>query len=59
MFVRALDQDERLVGVAFLDAGLYVTSLRVLKNLLLIGDAVKSTMFVAFQVSVYAPELWQ
>jgi len=45
--------DERLVGVAFLDVGVYVTSLRSLKNLLLIGDAVKSVSFVAFQVRVH------
>ncbi|KAG7452675.1 uncharacterized protein BT62DRAFT_989773 [Guyanagaster necrorhizus] len=50
IFVRAFDSDERLVGVAFLDVGVYVTSLRSLKNLLLIGDAVKSVSFVAFQV---------
>ncbi|KAH0834713.1 CPSF A subunit region-domain-containing protein [Lanmaoa asiatica] len=49
IFVRAFDLDERLVGVAFLDVGVYVTSLRVLKNLLLIGDAVKSVWLVAFQ----------
>lgn len=49
--MRAFDSDERLVGVAFMDVGVYVTSLRTLKNLLLIGDAVKSVMFVAFQVS--------
>lgn len=48
--MRAFDLDERLVGVAFLDVGIYVTSLRTLKNLLLIGDAVKSLSFVAFQV---------
>lgn len=50
IFVRAFDADERLVGVAFMDVGVYVTSLRALKNLLLVGDAVKSVMFVAFQV---------
>jgi hypothetical protein len=33
-----------------MDVGVYVTSLRTLKNLLLIGDAVKSISFVAFQV---------
>jgi len=38
-----------------MDVGIYVTSLRVLKNLLLIGDAVKSVMFVAFQVRVSLP----
>jgi len=50
VFVRAFDSDERLVGVAFMDVGVYVTSLRTMKNLLLVGDAVKSVMFVAFQV---------
>ena len=50
IFIRALDLDERLVGVAFLDVGVYVTSLRAMKNLLLIGDAIKSLWFVAFQV---------
>ncbi|TFY69793.1 hypothetical protein EVG20_g3009 [Dentipellis fragilis] len=53
VFVRALDADERLVGMAFLDVGVYVTSLRALKNLLLIGDAVKSIWFVAFQEDPY------
>ena len=49
--MRAFDQDERLVGVAFLDVGVYVTSLRAMKNLLVISDIVKSVWFVAFQVS--------
>ncbi|KZO92025.1 hypothetical protein CALVIDRAFT_541365 [Calocera viscosa TUFC12733] len=49
VFVRAFEQDERLVGVAFLDAGVCVTSLTCLKNLLLIGDAKRSVSFVAFQ----------
>ncbi|PFH48729.1 hypothetical protein AMATHDRAFT_64747 [Amanita thiersii Skay4041] len=53
IFVRAFDSDERLVGVAFLDVGVYVTSLRTLKNLLLIGDAVKSVWLVAFQEDPY------
>ncbi|EGO29249.1 hypothetical protein SERLADRAFT_445076 [Serpula lacrymans var. lacrymans S7.9] len=53
IFIRAFDMDERLVGVAFLDVGVYVTSLRVVKNFLLIGDAVKSIWFVAFQEDPY------
>ncbi|OJA10745.1 hypothetical protein AZE42_07268 [Rhizopogon vesiculosus] len=53
IFVRALDLDERLVGVAFLDVGVYVTSLRSLKNLLLIGDVAKSVWLVAFQEDPY------
>jgi len=55
IFVRAFDSDERLVGVAFLDVGVYVTSLRTLKNLLLVGDAVKSVWLVAFQASSRLP----
>lgn len=50
MYVRAFDLDERLVGVAFLDVGVYVTSLRAVKNLVVVGDAVKSVWFLAFQV---------
>jgi cleavage and polyadenylation specificity factor subunit 1 len=53
--VRAFDLDERLVGVAFLDVGVYVTTMRALKNLLIIGDAVKSVWFVAFQVPFFQP----
>ncbi|KAJ3476928.1 hypothetical protein NLI96_g10812 [Meripilus lineatus] len=53
IFVRALDLDERLVGVAFLDVGVFVTSLRSIKNFLVIGDAVKSVWFVAFQEDPY------
>ncbi|KAI0259707.1 CPSF A subunit region-domain-containing protein [Gloeopeniophorella convolvens] len=53
IFVRAFDLDERLVGVAFLDVGVYVTTMRSLKNLLLIGDVVKSIWFVAFQEDPY------
>ena len=36
--------------VAFLDVGVYVTSLRCIKNLLLIGDNSQGTWFVGFQV---------
>ncbi|TFK70705.1 hypothetical protein BDN72DRAFT_838644 [Pluteus cervinus] len=53
IFVRAFDADERLVGVAFMDVGVYVTSLRTMKNLLLVGDAIKSIWFVAFQEDPY------
>ena len=41
--------------MAFLDVGVYVTTLRALKNLLIIGDAVKSVWFVAFQVRFTFP----
>ncbi len=38
------------MAVAFLDVAVYVTSLAIFKNLVLIGDHVKSLWFVAFQV---------
>ncbi|KAG9083656.1 mRNA cleavage and polyadenylation factor subunit [Ceratobasidium sp. 370] len=53
IFVRAFDLDEKLTCVAFMDVGVYVTSLRPLKNLLLIGDMVKSVWFVAFQEELF------
>ena len=59
IFVRAFDLDERLVGVAFLDVGVYVTTMRALKNLLIIGDAVKSVWFVAFQVRLLIASSFQ
>jgi len=39
-----------LVPVAFLDANVYATSIKTLKNLVLIGDMVKSVWFCVFQV---------
>ena len=57
--MRAFDLDERLVGVAFLDVGVYVTTMRALKNLLIIGDAVKSVWFVAFQVRLLIASSFQ
>lgn len=51
IFVRAFDFEDRLVGLAFLEVTIYVTSLRAVKNLLLLGDAVRSVSLFAFQVS--------
>ncbi|KAF5359903.1 hypothetical protein D9758_013993 [Tetrapyrgos nigripes] len=52
VFVRAFDLAERLVGVAFMDVGVYDTLLCSIKNLV-IGDAAKSVLFVAFQEDPY------
>ncbi|KIO33745.1 hypothetical protein M407DRAFT_229600 [Tulasnella calospora MUT 4182] len=49
IYIRAFELDERLIGLAFLDVGLSVTSLATVKNLLLISDAIKSVWFVCFQ----------
>ena len=50
LYVRGLDYDEQLMGLAFLDVMLYVTSIKVFKNLILISDLVKSVWFISFQV---------
>jgi cleavage and polyadenylation specificity factor subunit 1 len=49
IFVRAFDFEDRLVGLAFLEVNIYVTTLRTVKNLLLMGDAVRSVSLLAFQ----------
>lgn len=53
VLIRALEDNERLLSVAFYDAGTYIVSLEVLKNFILVGDQVKSVTFLAFQVSVF------
>ncbi|TIB04840.1 hypothetical protein E3P89_00131 [Wallemia ichthyophaga] len=53
VLIRALEINERLVSVAFYDAGTYIVSLEVLKNFILVGDQVKSITFLAFQESPY------
>lgn len=58
LYVRALEQDEVLLAVGFLDVGVHVTSLQSLKNFLLIGDALQSVTLVAFQVSRLRCPIW-
>ncbi len=53
VYVKGLDDDERLMGLAFLDVMLYVTSIKVFKNLILISDMVKSVWFVSLQEDPY------
>lgn len=52
IYAKAFDQDERLLAVGFLDVGVHTTCIRTLKNLILVGDAVKGLSFIAFQVSL-------
>jgi cleavage and polyadenylation specificity factor subunit 1 len=52
IYAKAFDQDERLLAVGFLDVGVHTTCIRTLKNLILVGDAVKGLSFIAFQVEV-------
>lgn len=51
MYIKGLDYDDRLMALAFVDVGLFVTSIGVFKNLILFGDAFKSMCFASLQVS--------
>lgn len=52
IYAKAFDQDERLLAVGFLDVGVHTTCIRTLKNLILVGDAIKGLGFIAFQVRI-------
>lgn len=41
------------MGLAFLDVSMYVTSLKVFKNLIIVGDFVKSLVFASMQDAPY------
>lgn len=58
VLIRALEINERLISVAFYDAGTYIVSLEVLKNFILVGDQVKSVTFLAFQVCIQRVECY-
>ncbi|KAN0059656.1 mRNA cleavage and polyadenylation factor subunit [Thecaphora frezii] len=53
LYVRALEKEEWLISVAFLDLAFYVTSIRVVKNFILLSDIKKSIWFVGFQEDPY------
>lgn len=49
VIVHSFGDCENLDGVAFMDVNIYVTSISVIKNYILIGDAYKSVIFCVFQ----------
>ncbi|CDU25131.1 related to cleavage and polyadenylation specificity factor, 160 kDa subunit [Sporisorium scitamineum] len=53
LYVRALEKEEWLISIAFLDCPFYITSIRIVKNLVLLSDAKKSLWFLAFQEEPY------
>ncbi|CBQ69361.1 related to cleavage and polyadenylation specificity factor, 160 kDa subunit [Sporisorium reilianum SRZ2] len=53
LYVRALEKEEWLISIAFLDCPLYVTGIRVVKNFVLLSDARKSLWLLAFQEEPY------
>lgn len=46
--MRAFENDDKLIGLAFLETGVSVTSVRVVKNFILLSDFVQSVCFAAF-----------
>ena len=46
----AMEDDETINGIAFLDVNIYVTSLSSVKNIILVGDVLKSVLCIGFQV---------
>ncbi|KAK3837510.1 MAG: CPSF A subunit region-domain-containing protein [Linnemannia gamsii] len=49
VLVRSFEDNETLTGIAFIDVQIYVTSVRVVKNTIMLADAYKSVWFVGFQ----------
>ncbi|KAF9194083.1 Cleavage and polyadenylation specificity factor subunit 1 [Haplosporangium sp. Z 11] len=47
--VRSFEDNETLTGIAFIDVQIYVTSVKVVKNTIMLADAYKSVWFVGFQ----------
>jgi len=45
----SFENGERLTGIAFQDLNFFVTSVRALKNFLLVGDIHRSVMLIGFQ----------
>ncbi|KAL0094494.1 CPSF A subunit region-domain-containing protein [Phycomyces blakesleeanus] len=50
VIIWSFEDNESLVGVAFIDVQIYVTSLCSIKNFILLGDAQKSIWFLGFQL---------
>lgn len=50
VIIWSFEDNESLVGVAFIDVQIYVTSISSIKNFILLGDAQKSVWFLGFQV---------
>ncbi|KAI8072997.1 CPSF A subunit region-domain-containing protein [Gongronella butleri] len=50
VFVYSFEDNESLVGVAFIDVQIYVTTMQSIKNYILLGDIHRSIWFLGFQL---------
>ncbi|KAK9450054.1 CPSF A subunit region-domain-containing protein [Limtongia smithiae] len=58
VMVRALREDNSFLPVAFMDMNIYVSEVKCLKNVLLLGDVMKSIWFVGFSEEPYKMQLF-
>ncbi|KAG0368622.1 CPSF A subunit region-domain-containing protein [Gamsiella multidivaricata] len=49
VLVRSFEDNETLTGIAFIDVQIFVTSVKVVKNTIMLADAYKSVWFIGFQ----------
>ncbi|CAG8449548.1 6133_t:CDS:10 [Ambispora gerdemannii] len=49
IFIRAFEDNDRLISVAFIDIQIYVNSVVSIKDFILVGDVYKSIWFLGFQ----------
>jgi len=55
IIVHAFDKSETLAGVAFIDQQVYATSVSAIKNVILLGDALRSVWFLRSTVGLSRP----
>ncbi|KAK9323224.1 CPSF A subunit region-domain-containing protein [Lipomyces orientalis] len=58
VMVRALREDNSFLPVAFMDMNLYVSEAKCIKNMILMGDAMKSVWFVGFSEEPFKMQLF-
>ncbi|KAK9240452.1 CPSF A subunit region-domain-containing protein [Lipomyces kononenkoae] len=58
VMVRALREDNSFLPVAFMDMNLYVSQAKSIKNMILMGDVMKSIWFVGFTEDPYKMQLF-
>ncbi|KAK7207324.1 CPSF A subunit region-domain-containing protein [Myxozyma melibiosi] len=58
VMVRALREDMSFLPVAFMDMNMYVSDAKSIKNMILLGDIMKSVWFVGFSEDPYKMQLF-
>ncbi|CAG8629175.1 177_t:CDS:10 [Dentiscutata erythropus] len=53
IFIRAFEDNDRLISVAFIDIQIYASSVVSIKDYILLGDVYKGVWFLGFQARLY------